>query len=1027
MKQSGFDYKLRYVQNQYGRQPVFSSFLPGIAGPWGIPAWCNYNNRGQAVCSFGVQDKDHAILEFTAAHTAYQRVGLTGFRTFLKRAGHVTEPFADGLGEMTVEPNALRIGWDGSGFHVEVRYYTLVNERLGGLCRILRVDNTTNADMDLELLDGLAAMVPYGVSDEKLKQEAQLSIAWMQVENLEGKIPYFRVRASMEDTAKVTAVSGGNFRLAFDRDTGLLPAIVDPERVFGWDTAFQMPQHFCHNPLSVILESGQRTHNCFPCCFTSWQGKLKAGRDITLYEFYGYAEDFDQMCAFSEKAASKDFFLQKLNEARRLVQEIYRPVFCRTADPVWDAYVRQNFLDNALRGGLPYALRSNGQDLIAYLYSRKHGDPEREYNYFYLGKEYFSQGNGNFRDICQNRRSDVWFQPEAGAYNRKLFFELLQPDGYNPLVVQPMQYRIRNFTAIQPLLPPDQEKAAEQFLKVPFTVGQLAMQAEAWEIADTSDFIAEVLGQAEMEPSANYQEGYWSDHWTYLLDLVENELGIFPDREAELLFDQAEYRWYAPCALVQPQEKRYCMTENGLRQYHCIQPKQRLHQWVQTKSGALAVSTLAEKMLLLCVVKYASLDLTGAAIEMEGGKPGWYDALNGLPGLLGASVADACELLRLLEFLSEKLKRHSGSVAIYREVWELMNKQWTLCQSKDTPIAIWLGRNRLRDSYREQTAQGFDGTQISVYSDELAGILDGLACCLRDALEQVTAENDGICPTYFYYEATGARQTTKGWLPTQLRRVSLPLFLEGPTRYLKTGCPIEKKHALAKAVKNSDLYDKKLHMYKLNASLENTSFEIGRARAFCPGWLENESIWLHMEYKYLLSLLESGLYEQFFRDFCAVAVPFLKPEVYRRSTLENVSFLVSSANPDVQDHGRGYVARLSGSTAELISIWNQMLFGKAPFGTDQEGLYLRFCPAIPGNLLPRDEPLQAMFLGGISVSYHIGSLRQLIPGEYQIRGYRLQNEEDAYVWISGNKIPDGLAQQVRCGEIKRIGVYFREQ
>ena len=71
-----FDSGMHFVQEEYGRQPTFSSFLPGIAGPWGIPAWCNYNNRGQAICSFGVQDKDHAILEFTAASTAYQRTAL---------------------------------------------------------------------------------------------------------------------------------------------------------------------------------------------------------------------------------------------------------------------------------------------------------------------------------------------------------------------------------------------------------------------------------------------------------------------------------------------------------------------------------------------------------------------------------------------------------------------------------------------------------------------------------------------------------------------------------------------------------------------------------------------------------------------------------------------------------------------------------------------------------------------------------------------------------------------------------------
>lgn len=58
-----------------------------------------------------------------------------------------------------------------------------------------------------------------------------------------------------------------------------------------------------------------------------------------------------------------------------------------------------------------------------------------------------------------------------------------------------------------------------------------------------------------------------------------------------------------------------------------------------------------------------------------------------------------------------------------------------------------------------------------------------------------------------------------------------------------------------------------------------------------------------MEYEYLLSLLECGMYERYFVDFEAMAVPFLDLQIYRRSTLENSSFLVSSVNKDTESHG----------------------------------------------------------------------------------------------------------------------------
>ena len=84
-----------FVMNDYGKKSTFASFLPGIAGIRGIPIWCYYVNRGQCVVSFGVDNKDHAIMEFYPAHQAYQNVKTTGFRTFLKKNGTVFEPFSD--------------------------------------------------------------------------------------------------------------------------------------------------------------------------------------------------------------------------------------------------------------------------------------------------------------------------------------------------------------------------------------------------------------------------------------------------------------------------------------------------------------------------------------------------------------------------------------------------------------------------------------------------------------------------------------------------------------------------------------------------------------------------------------------------------------------------------------------------------------------------------------------------------------------------------------------------------------------
>lgn len=101
----------KFLIENYGKKSTFASFLPGISGEKGIPIWCYYVNRGQCVVSFGVDNKDHSIMEFYPAHQAYQNVKTTGFRTFVKKDGSVTELFSDEnqVHRMSIAMNGLEI------------------------------------------------------------------------------------------------------------------------------------------------------------------------------------------------------------------------------------------------------------------------------------------------------------------------------------------------------------------------------------------------------------------------------------------------------------------------------------------------------------------------------------------------------------------------------------------------------------------------------------------------------------------------------------------------------------------------------------------------------------------------------------------------------------------------------------------------------------------------------------------------------------------------------------------------------
>src|SRR5438045_1794552 len=87
-----------FVIENYNQARPFASFLPGIAGEFGKPMWVFYANRGQCISSFGVRNKNGAMLEFYPANKAYAATSLLGFRSFLRFGKgpkcRVYEPFS---------------------------------------------------------------------------------------------------------------------------------------------------------------------------------------------------------------------------------------------------------------------------------------------------------------------------------------------------------------------------------------------------------------------------------------------------------------------------------------------------------------------------------------------------------------------------------------------------------------------------------------------------------------------------------------------------------------------------------------------------------------------------------------------------------------------------------------------------------------------------------------------------------------------------------------------------------------------
>jgi len=281
-----------------------------------------------------------------------------------------------------------------------------------------------------------------------------------------------------------------------------------------------------------------------------------------------------------------------------------------------------------------------------------------------------------------------------------------------------------------------------------------------------------------------------------------------------------------------------------------------------------------------------------------------------------------------------------------------------------------------------------------------------------------------VVPTYFTNLPTEWKESSDGVHPTSFDHRPLPAFLEGTVHALRLPIDPAWKKKLIENVRSSPLWDEKLRMYKVSADLSHETPELGRANAFTRGWLEHESIWLHMEYKYLLEMLKNGFYDSFFEAFADALIPFQPPERYGRSILENSSFLASSANPDPGTHGRGFVARLSGATAEFLEMWQTMFFGVKPFEMCDGSLSLMLKPALPARLIPADGVVSAMFLGHTQVVYHFPGSEKITPDTHRPSSYLLVRRDGTETEILSSAVSGQDAQNVRNGRVKTIHVFF---
>jgi len=1058
-----------FIIEDYNNAKPFASFLPAVAGFWGKPLWVFYVNRAQAISSFGTKDKNGAILEFVAANKAYRLTPLQGFRTFLKINNKFYEPFQNKnhidsvKQQMYITSYLLKLVEVNKniGLEITVEYFTIPNENLPALARILYIKNVSSSPQTIECLDGLPMIIPYGTTDYFLKNISRLAEGWFSGVIYIGrnKIPVYKLAVEPEDRPEIVEIKSANFYYGFysdgEKDYNVEDFVVDPDIIFGQRKDFSLPDEFInHSNFRNIPEATAK--NKTPCGMGYFKTLVKKDHKIAYFSIVGNVQKLDQLESFINKASSNKYFLMKKEENKEIITSIGNKILTKSSSPEFDCYCQQTFIDNLLRGGYPITLGKGKFKKNYYIYSRIHGDMEREYNNFVIMPEYFSQGNGNYRDVCQNRRNDVFFNTYLTDETFIYFMNLIQTDGFNPLSLLVSKFRIINKTEFVRLFKRNDKKRIAEFISSDFTLGEFFNFLEDKNIKlpfKKEKMVEKIMQFSEKTDVALPGTGYWSDHWHYNIDLLESFLSVYPEELEDILLNKKVFTFYDNPLIVLPRSEKYVLYNGKPRQLNAttfsLEKQKMIDSRKEDKNivrkrygkGSIYKTTLIGKLICLVVNKFASIDPEGIGVEMEADRPNWCDALNGLPGLFGSSIAETLELKRLIKFILDSLDKiglkQDKEIKTAEEILDfLLNLERVTLKYSGNNFKHWDETHKILEEYRRKTLFGLSGKEKKISIEKLKEILKLFLNKIEKGISKAIDKKTGIIYTNFenkvvkykiLRENKKIKKNKQGFVcikPLKFKSKPLPFFLEGPVHYLRTIADAKKARDFHKALMKTDLYDKKLKMFKINAPLENTAIDIGRIKVFTPGWLENESIWLHMEYKYLLELLRNGLAREFWQVAKDVLVPFLDPNIYGRSIFENVSFIVSSAHPEKNLHGQGFVARLSGSTAEFISMWISITSGLKPFYIDNDQLNLKFSPQIPSWMFSKpDNSFMFKFLGKIDVIYYNPSCKNTYgKNRARISKIKLTYLDRKKVTLIGDLIPPPYSYDIRKGEVKEIEI-----
>lgn len=105
-------------------------------------------------------------------------------------------------------------------------------------------------------------------------------------------------------------------------------------------------------------------------------------------------------------------------------------------------------------------------------------------------------------------------------------------------------------------------------------------------------------------------------------------------------------------------------------------------------------------------------------IDMEGGRPGGYGALNGLPELFGSAMAETYELSGLLDFLKKATRKYGIDVAVPIEIADYIEMVNSVLNQFNQGLLdnfkYWDEVNNIKEIFRAIVQFGMESTTETI-------------------------------------------------------------------------------------------------------------------------------------------------------------------------------------------------------------------------------------------------------------------------------------------------------------------------